>query len=307
MIKSPLRFPGGKSRAIAQMLPLIPEFEEYREPMVGGGSLFLTLRQKYPHRRYWINDINYELYCFWKIAQEDADALANAVHRVREETADGRILFYRLLENYGHGSEFERAVRFFVLNRITFSGTVDSGGYSEQAFRARFTPSSIERIRPLGRLLRGVQITCQDYEPVVQATGESVFIYLDPPYYSAAESRLYGKRGELHLQFNHQRLRTILRQIPHKWLLTYDDCSYIRNLYGDCTILQWTLQYGMNNYKQARALPGRELFIANYLGSQSLNQLILTLERGSVQYAVVSEQPVPDSEQRPAEEHPAKA
>ena len=58
MIKSPLRFPGGKSRAIAQMLPLVPDFEEYREPMVGGGSLFLTLKQKFPHRRYWINDIN---------------------------------------------------------------------------------------------------------------------------------------------------------------------------------------------------------------------------------------------------------
>jgi DNA adenine methylase len=142
MIKSPLRFPGGKSRAIAQMLPLVPDFEEYREPMVGGGSLFLALKQKFPHRCYWINDINYELYCFWKVAQERADALADAVHKVRQNTTDGRALFYRLLEQYGQGDEFERAVRFFVLNRITFSGTVDSGGYSEQAFHGRFTALS---------------------------------------------------------------------------------------------------------------------------------------------------------------------
>ncbi len=287
MVKSPLRFPGGKSRGIAQMLPLVPEFDEYREPMVGGGSLFLTLKQKFPHRCYWINDVNYDLYCFWKVAQECANALADAVHRIRAETTDGRVLFYRLLEQYGQGSEFERAVRFFVLNRITFSGTVDSGGYSEQAFHGRFTHSAIERIRSLADLLRGVKITCEDYEPVVSAGGEGVFIYLDPPYYSATESRLYGKRGELHLRFDHERLSRVLRQIPHKWLLTYDDCPYIRKLYADFTQLRWTLQYGMNNYKQSRARPGKELFIANYIESRFPAQLVLVFEKTSVMYDVV--------------------
>jgi hypothetical protein len=83
------------------------------------------------------------------------------------------------------------------------------------------------------------------------------------------ESRLYGKRGELHLRFDHERLSRVLRRIPHKWLLTYDDCAYIRELYADFTQLRWTLQYGMNNYKQPQARPGRELFIANYIESQS--------------------------------------
>jgi len=290
MIKSPLRFPGGKSRALAQMLPLVPEFEEYREPMVGGGSLFIALRQKFPYRRYWINDINYELYCFWKIAQECADALADTVHRIRHDATDGRTLFYRLLEQYGQGSEFDRAVRFFILNRITFSGTVDSGGYSEQAFHRRFTHSAIERVRPLGNLLQGVKITCEDYEPVVRHEGEGVFIYLDPPYYSVADSRLYGRRGELHINFDHERLRQVLNQVRHKWLLTYDECAYIRQQYADYTQLRWTLQYGMNNYKQPHARPGKELFIANYdLENALQQQLTLVLERGEVGYEVLSQ------------------
>lgn len=289
MIRSPLRFPGGKSRALAQILPLVPGFEEYREPMVGGGSLFLTLKQKFPRRNYWINDINYDLFCFWKVAQECADALADAVHRIRREATDGRALFYRLLEQYGQGSEFERAVRFFVLNRITFSGTVDSGGYSEQAFHGRFTRSAIERVRLLGSLLRDVKITCEDYEPVVRQAGEEVFIYLDPPYYSVADSRLYGKRGELHLKFDHLRLREVLVQASHKWLLTYDDCDYIRQLYAEYTLLRWTLQYGMNNYKQLQARPGRELFIANYnLESIATQQLPMILERGGAVYTLPS-------------------
>ena len=251
--------------------------------MVGGGSLFIALRQKFPHRRYWINDINYELYCFWKIAQECADALADTVHRIRHDATDGRMLFYRLLEQYGQGSEFERAVRFFILNRITFSGTVDSGGYSEQAFHGRFTHSAIERVRPLGNLLKGVKITCEDFEPVSRHEGEGVFIYLDPPYYSVADSRLYGRRGELHITFDHERLRRVLDQVKHKWLVTYDECDYIRQLYADYTQLRWTLQYGMNNYKQPQARPGRELFIANYdIEGATARQLTLILERGGV-------------------------
>ena len=46
-VKSPLRFPGGKSRALKQILPIIPEFKEYREPMVGGGSVFFALIKNY--------------------------------------------------------------------------------------------------------------------------------------------------------------------------------------------------------------------------------------------------------------------
>jgi len=232
--------------------------------MVGGGSVFLTLRQRFPNRRYWINDLNYELFCFWKAAQECTDKLADALHQLRAETHDGKSLFYRLLDRYGQGDEFERAVRFFALNRMTFSGTVDSGGYSEQAFRGRFTATAIERIRPLQRILHGVRITHGDYEPVLREAGKGVFLFLDPPYYSATESRLYGKRGELHLNFDHHRLARVLHEVPHCWLLTYDDSPFIRQLYADYTQVRWTLQYGMNNYKQPTARAGKELFIANY-------------------------------------------
>jgi DNA adenine methylase len=109
-VKSPLRYPGGKSRALSQIVPLIPEFKEYREPMVGGGSVFFNLKQAYPtvipsgddetgkgERIDWINDMNYELYCFWKAAQECAHELAEAVRVIKEQTVDGKQLFYGLL------------------------------------------------------------------------------------------------------------------------------------------------------------------------------------------------------------------
>ncbi len=279
-IKSPLRFPGGKSRALERIAALIPPFSEYREPMAGGGSVFFRIRQLFPDRAFWINDLNYELYCFWRTAQSDVSALAAAVRQIKETAVDGRKLFYELVERYGEGSEFERAVRFFVLNRITFSGTVDSGGYSKQAFHGRFTLSSIRALEEASRALQGVRITHRDYAELVNAPGEDVFLFLDPPYFSATQSRLYGRRGDLHLQFDHERFAQVIQSCPHRWLITYDDCPEVRRLFQDACMMEWELQYGMNNYKQPGAKPGRELFIANYdISTRSEQQLALLFEQ----------------------------
>jgi DNA adenine methylase len=265
-IKSPLRYPGGKSRAVEQIMSYLPpRFAEYREPFVGGGSLFVHLRQKHPAMKMWINDLNYELYCFWKCAQENADALADEIARVKAERSEGRALFEELAKaDAGKLPDFERAVRFFVLNRITFSGTVEAGGFSQGAFEKRFTDSSVARVRRLGSLLRGVRITNLDYRELLRAPGEDVFLFLDPPYFSATHSRLYGKRGLLHTSFEHDQFAAELRECRHKWLVTYDDSEKVRDNFDFAHLYEWQLQYGMNNYKQQSAAKGKELFISNY-------------------------------------------
>jgi DNA adenine methylase len=265
-IKSPLRYPGGKSRAIKQIVEYQPlHFTEYREPFIGGGSLFIHLRQKYPRMKMWINDLNYELYSFWKCAQENADALGDEVARLKAEKRDGRALFAELKAmDTATLSDVERAVRFFVLNRITFSGTTESGGYSQGAFENRFTDSSVARVRRLGTILRDVRITNLDYKELLSAPGNDVFIFLDPPYYSATQSRLYGRRGCLHTSFPHDEFATELRQCMHDWLITYDDSEKIRTNFEFAFRYKWELQYGMNNYKKTTAAKGKELFIANY-------------------------------------------
>lgn len=165
------------------MLYLMPDsFDEYREPFVGGGSFFILLRQKYPGVKMWINDLNTELFCFWKCAQEDSVRLAREVMRIKEERADGRGLFYELLGmDTSKMSEFERVVRFFVLNRIIFSEVVDAGGYSEGSFIGRFTRSSIERLALLGEILEGVRITNSDYKDLLQ-DGDQVIKGFSPSW-----------------------------------------------------------------------------------------------------------------------------
>ena len=52
MIKTPLRYPGGKSRSVDLLLQYVPKFSEYREPFIGGGSLFIALKGLYPKKSF---------------------------------------------------------------------------------------------------------------------------------------------------------------------------------------------------------------------------------------------------------------
>ncbi|MBC1236243.1 DNA adenine methylase [Nostoc sp. 2RC] len=267
MLKSPLRYPGGKSKAINQIIEYLPEdFDEFREPFVGGGSVFIYLKQKFPKLKIWINDLNRELFLFWKFAQSHLPQLVKEIRHIKAKYTDGKLLFTELATiNVNHLSDFDRAVRFFVLNRITFSGTVESGGFSQEAFHKRFTNSSIERLEKLEPILaKNVEITNLDYNHLLNKEGKKVFLFLDPPYFSATKSKLYGKDGNLHTSFQHQRFAELLQQCHHRWLITYDDSPQIRENFQWANISEWQLQYGMNNYKQSSAAKGKELFITNY-------------------------------------------
>lgn len=264
MIKSPLRYPGGKSRAVKTIAKLIPEFDEFREPFLGGGSVFMYAKQRFPNKKFWVNDIYFELYKFWEIAQKDINALIEKIYEWRLKFNDGKELHNFLNINLNKFDDLERAAAFFIYNRITFSGTSLSGGYSQQAFTGRFTESSIQRLKPFAKVISGSKITNFDYEEVVSKKGEKVFIFLDPPYYSATKSALYGKNGNLHKNFDHERFARIMKNCPHKWLITYDDSKYIKELFSFANIRSWNLTYGMRNVTDNSDQKGNELFISNY-------------------------------------------
>ncbi len=264
MIKSPLRYPGGKSKAIEQILPLIPHFEEFREPFVGGGSVFLTLKQLYPDRKYWINDLYSALYKFWEYAQKDLQSIVNQVNTWKKEFQNGKELHKFLGENISNFDDLKKASAFFVFNRITFSGTTEAGGFSEQAYQKRFTDTSVERLMLLKQVVKNTEITNLDYAEVVEMEGENVFIFLDPPYFSATKSALYGKNGKLHKGFDHERFAEVMKNCNHKWLITYDNCDYIKDLFSYAHISEWNLMYGMRNQTENSNQLGKEIFIANF-------------------------------------------
>ncbi|BCV02945.1 MAG: hypothetical protein CM15mV59_0680 [Caudoviricetes sp.] len=79
-LKTPLRYPGGKSRACTKMdqhLPDLREYTEFREPFLGGGSVALHISKKYPHLKINVNDLYEPLVNFWIQLQQFGTELTN--------------------------------------------------------------------------------------------------------------------------------------------------------------------------------------------------------------------------------------
>lgn len=271
MIKSPLRYPGGKSRISKYICDRFPPFTELREPFVGGGSVSIMASQLFQDKKFWINDAFTPLYKFWYHVIKHNTNLVEKIYWVKDtdvkrsiminDSRDmGRALFEYVKKNMIDACDIDIAVYFFILNRITFSGTSESGGFSQQAFEKRFTNSSIERVRMLSSIIKKFKVTNFDYSYLLDESGDDVLIYLDPPYYSNTSSALYGKRGDLHTQFDHIRLFNTLTKCNHKWIMSYDNSEYIKNLYSEYNIIDVEMNYGMRTKNKTTT----EILISNY-------------------------------------------
>lgn len=265
--RSPLRYPGGKQKAIDQIARRLPKSaREYREPLLGGGSVYLYARSVDFARKYWVNDKFQELVSFWQAVQdpEQCARLMKELEKLRAKfkSAEEIKKYFLKAREEEPKDAYREAFLFFFFNRVTFSGTTRAGGFSSSASLRRFTASSIERLAPLPEAFENTRITNLDFEDVIKESGKDVFIFLDPPYYKA--TKLYGHGGSLH-SFDHEKLSRLLEKSSHKFLITYDDCDEIRDLYRWAKVEEWQLQYGMNNCNlQRESKVGAELFISNY-------------------------------------------
>ena len=87
--KTPLRYPGGKSRAISFLDQHLPRtFEKYVEPFLGGGSMALHITQTRPRTYVWVNDLYYPVYAFWKTLQQEGDRLASDLRELKTELGE---------------------------------------------------------------------------------------------------------------------------------------------------------------------------------------------------------------------------
>ena len=132
------------------------------------------------------------------------------------------------------------------------------------AYEQRFTESSINRLQQVEKVLSGSEITNLDYSELLTTKGQGVFIFLDPPYYSAKKSKLYGNGGCNHINFDYNRFANDVKQCNHLFMITLDDDPYIRSLFRFANIFEWSLQYGMNNVGAKKAARGKELLITNF-------------------------------------------
>jgi len=244
-LKSPLRYPGGKTRAIKHLLPHIPE-GDICSPFMGGGSLELKLADD---RKVYAYDAFYPLYNFWNCLLTDKDYLIRLVKRLHPLDKETFKALRMLLKDYdeSQGKSAEMAAAYFAINRSSFSGATLSGGFSQQAADGRFNENSIKRLQNFEA--PNLKVGFKGFEASVELH-KNEFLYLDPPYFLEAKSKLYGKNGDMHEGFDHKLLHSTLTN-RQNWLLCYNDCEFIREHYGEYEIVSAAWAYGMNKSKQS--------------------------------------------------------
>lgn len=261
---TPLRYPGGKSRIAYHIASIISknDFIQYCEPMVGGGSVFLAVMKLLgKDKQYWINDINQSLFAFWLALRDYNDELITTIQDlIQKSLADPRETFY-YLRNASCDNIVQEAARFYFLNKASFSGTTLSGGFSISSYRDKLLKSDLSKLRKYRYMLESVKITNLDFQEVISNLPDKSIIFLDPPYFSNKKSKLYGKEGVLHVNFDHDRLKLVLDNTKNKWLMTYDDVSEIRIKYSAYNIVSFNIQYYMNGGVKNK----NEILISNFM------------------------------------------
>ncbi len=257
----PFRYPGGKHYAINVLRPfwMCVDHDEYREPFVGGGTVFFN---KSKAKYNWLNDIDDELITTYKVmgSRPEREKLIELLSA--EIASKDR---WREVFQFSPTSDLETAFRYYYLNRTSFSGKLSSAAWGYRTKRSLPPERWIERIIPCGEKLKGVKLTSQDFESVIESPprGSKVVMYLDPPYFSPPKNKHYRNGFDLD---DHLRLSRILKKTNHNFFLTYDDVPRVRELYSWANIHEVKFFYRVDNsnIQGGQRRLGFELIITNY-------------------------------------------
>ena len=174
----PLRWIGGKARALPWLLPRLPHTESYIEPF--GGSAVVLLNKR-PCEQEVYNDLNSDVVHFFKTLRQDGNALQSACRN----TAYAREEFEQALRREEGLTDLERARRFFVLVRMCSFGLQKQFGISIKVGGSlpRAYYSASKTLAQVADRLRRVQIESGDgIELATRYDSKDVLVYCDPPY-----------------------------------------------------------------------------------------------------------------------------
>ena len=269
--KTPLRYPGGKSRALSKLFQFIPDLKDYaefREPFLGGGSVAIEIGKRYPHIDIWVNDLYEPLYNFWKVLQSDGDKLKDILLQLKQRHPDfgsAKQLFLDAKDYLAKpvGNSIDRAVAFYVVNKCSFSGLTESSAFSKQASESNFSVNGIEKLPEYSLMIKKWKITNLSYEHML-SDEEETYIYLDPPY--EIKSNLYGRKGDMHKGFNHDEFATVCDKSTSPILISYNSSQLIRDRFDGWTAAEFAHTYTMRStgcYNKEQA-SRKELVLINY-------------------------------------------
>jgi DNA adenine methylase len=273
-LKTPLRYPGGKSRActkMGQFFPDLREYVEFREPFLGGGSVAIHVSKLYPHLKITVNDLYEPLINFWMNLQMFGDELTKELKGLKVTNCNqdsARCLFAEMKDviNDSTQSNLDRAVAFYVVNKCSFSGLTESSSFSAQASDSNFSMRGIEKLPEYSEIISHWHINSYSYEYCFRTdVHEGLFMYLDPPY--DIKDNLYGRKGSMHKSFDHDKFAADCDEHNNiNMLISYNSDQLVKDRFKNWSASEFKLTYTMRSVGEymREQQERKELLLFNY-------------------------------------------
>ena len=264
-VKTPLSYAGGKSRFLKQLDENTPNLENvnnFYDLFLGGGSFAIYITKKYPNLKIYVNDKNIKLINFWKVLQNHSDDLIDKLTFIKnhiDKTTIKKII--KNIRNDEIENDFDKAVAYYLANKCSFSGTTESGGFSNYNYEYKFNTQNIKKLTVISRYIQKWNITSFDYKDI--DIKKNSFIYLDPPY--NIKSKLYGKNGDLHKNFNFKEFIKFTKNLNEKVMISFNNDNLL-NDYNTWFIKNYNHTYSMQSNKKysKNQKKRKEIVIKNY-------------------------------------------
>lgn len=272
---SPLRYPGGKTSLWKYLSCVIEEnnIEKaiYIEPFAGGAGAALNLLVNGYVKEIVLNDLDERIYKFWKAILNDTDEFIARIISTPLSVAEWRKQKGLLRDKkfVRKGSAIDVGFASFFLNRCNRSGVLSAGPIGgmkqsgEWKIDARFNKTElIHRIEKIAQFRNSIKICnkdgldfLKDYLRKMRSMKSRVLVYLDPPYFQKGRD-LYKYYME---NDDHEKLGVFLKKCTDfRWIISYDDISFIRNIYKGVKKNQVQMQYSAH-----KVCIGKELLMSS--------------------------------------------
>lgn len=182
--KSPLKWAGGKARALKALLPHLAGENRLIEPFVGGGSVFVA----FPEREGIINDANRDLIYFYQALKFSAPEFLHTARPLFSSSNCSENAYKRLRAQFNEShSSLERAALLLYLNRFGFNGLYrvnQKGIFNTPYGHLKSVPQfPEEQLLAMAERLQNVWIQPPgDFSDVIKLAGKGDIVYCDPPY-----------------------------------------------------------------------------------------------------------------------------
>lgn len=262
MVYSPLRYPGGKRTLTAYIASKLDGRRVFIEPFCGGASVSLELLFTNKVDKIILNDFDTGIYSFWYAVLYDTKRLIDTIRAVPVTPEEWKRQKEILKKEVPVGEyDFDKGFATFYLNRTNRSGIIKGGmiGGVEQSGKykidARFNKEPlIARIEKIATMSSKIELYNMDaIELFKEHHWQNAFVYLDPPYFQKG-SQVYTT---YFTKEDHKNLRDgIAGSIDpkYRWLLSYDDCREIHDLYAGYATSETCFHYSITKPVKAKEL-----------------------------------------------------